>query len=78
VTDELSDAIVVANEFATVTVRKVRTRNGERLEIRSHTHDRSVRLDAIALEALTWSDALTVGEGLSTPMGPEDDVEDHR
>ena len=75
-TDEFSDAIVVANEFATVTVRKVRTRNGERLEIRSHTHDRSVRLDAIALEALTWSDALTVGEGLSTPLGPEGDVQE--
>ena len=75
-TDEFSDAIVVANEFATVTVRKVRTRNGERLEIRSHTHDRSVRLDAIALEALTWSDALTVGEGLSTPLGPEGDAQE--
>ena len=75
-TDEFSDAIVVANEFATVTVRRVRTRNGERLEIRSHTHDRSVRLDAIALEALTWSDALTVGEGLSTPLGPEGDVQE--
>ena len=70
-TDHDSDAIVIANEFATVTVRKVRTRNGERLEIRSHSHDTSVRLDAIALEALTWSDALTVGQGLSTPLGPE-------
>ena len=45
--------IVVSNEFATVTVRKVFTRNGERLEIRSVTQDRWVRLDAIALEALT-------------------------
>ena len=66
--------IVVSNEFATVTVRKVFTRNGERLEIRSVTQDRWVRLDAIALEALTWSDALTVGRGLETPLGPEEDA----
>jgi len=65
------EIIVVSNEFATVTVRKVRTRNGERLEIRSAGHDRSIRLDALALEALTWSDPLTVGRGLETPLGPE-------
>ena len=70
---EEQDPIVIANEFATVTVRKVRTRNGERLEIRSHSQDRSIKLDAIALEALTWSDTLTVGQGLETPLGPEDD-----
>lgn len=63
--------LIVSNEFATVTVRKVRTRNGERLEIRSG--ERSVRLDAIALEALTWSDPLQVGRGLETPFGPEDE-----
>jgi hypothetical protein len=72
VTEE-QDPIVIANEFATVTVRKVRTRNGERLEIRSHSQDRSIKLDAIALEALTWSDTLAVGQGLETPLGPEDD-----
>jgi hypothetical protein len=67
----VSDAepIIVANEFATVTVRKVQTRNGERLEIRSG--ENSVRLDAIALEALTWSSALEVGKALETPLGPE-------
>lgn len=61
--------IVIANEFATVTVRKVSTRNGERLEIRNG--DNAIRLDAIALEALTWSDALEVGRALETPFGPE-------
>jgi hypothetical protein len=60
---------LIANEFATVTVRKVSTRNGERLEIRSG--DQAIRLDAIALEALTWSDPLQVGKGLETPFGPE-------
>lgn len=61
--------IIIANEFATVTVRKVSTRNGERLEIRNG--DNAIRLDAIALEALTWSDALEVGRALETPFGPE-------
>lgn len=69
------EVIIISNEFATVTIRKVRTRNGERLEIRSAAQDRSIRLDAIALEALTWSDALTVGRGLETPLGPEGDGE---
>jgi len=63
--------IVISNEFATVVVRKIRTRNGERLEIRSPGRETFVRLDAIALEALTWSDALEVGKSLETPMGKE-------
>lgn len=63
--------IVVSNEFAAVAVRKVATRNGERLEIRSLGQERTIRLDALALEALTWSDALRVGQGLETPFGPE-------
>lgn len=66
--------IVIANEFAAVEVRKVATRNGERLEIRSLGKQTSVRLDAIALEALTWSDALEVGQALEHPLGPETGV----
>lgn len=68
-TDE--PALIVSNEFAAVSIRKVMTRNGERLEIRSLGHERAIRLDALALEALTWSDALQVGRGLETPFGPE-------
>ncbi|MDO8310045.1 MAG: dihydrodiol dehydrogenase [Actinomycetota bacterium] len=68
---EVPGEIVIANEFAAVVVRKVTTRNGERLEIRSLGKDTSVRLDAIALEALTWSSALEVGRALETPLGPE-------
>ena len=63
--------IVVSNEFAAVTVRKVTTRNGERLEIRSMGHDQVIKLDALALEALTWSTPLEVGKGLETPLGPD-------
>lgn len=70
--DGSSEEILIANEFAAVVVRKVHTRNGERLEIRSLGKDSSVSLDAIALEALTWSTALEVGQALDTPMGPED------
>lgn len=69
--EELGDAVVVSNEFAAVIVRKVATRNGERLEIRSLGQGRSIRLDALALEALTWSSPLQVGEGLQTPFGPD-------
>ncbi|WP_209307755.1 hypothetical protein [Geodermatophilus sp. DF01-2] len=65
-------AIIVSNEFASVAIRKVATRNGERLEIRSMGHEHTVRLDALALEALTWSDPLQVGKGLETPLGPDD------
>lgn len=67
----LTDGFVVANEFAVVSLRKVHTRHGERLEIRSLGHDQSVLLDAIALEALTWSTSLEVGQGLETPFGPD-------
>ena len=74
--EETGDAIVVSNEFAAVIVRKVSTRNGERLEIRSLGQDRSIRLDALALEALTWSSPLQVGEGLQTPFGPDPSATD--
>jgi len=69
--DGSESEILVVNEFAAVVVRKVSTRNGERLEIRSLGKDSFVRLDAIALEALTWSSAFEVGQALETPMGPE-------
>ena len=65
------ESIVISNEFAAVVVRKVATRNGERLEIRSISHDQAIQLDAIALEALTWSTPLEVGRGLETPLGPD-------
>lgn len=69
---EVPAEIIIANEFAAVMVRKIATRNGERLEIRSIGKGTFVRLDAIALEALTWSSALEVGLALETPLGPEE------
>lgn len=63
--------IFVVNEFSAVRVRKVRTRGGERLEITALHDNRSVRLDALALESLTWRSVLEISEGLRTPFGPE-------
>jgi hypothetical protein len=50
------EAIRIANEFAYVLVRKVHTRNGERLEIESPRRDRLIRLDPLELEAIACHD----------------------
>ncbi len=68
---ELPD-LVVTNEFAQVRVRKVWTRNGERLEISSSRLGRAIRLDALALESLTWQTAETFTKFLEDPFGPHD------
>lgn len=67
VIEELS----IVNEFALARVRKVRTRNGERLEIHSPRFGYTVRLDALILEALSWQSADTLSKFLETPVGPE-------
>jgi hypothetical protein len=46
--------IVIANEFADVVVRRVRTRNGMRLEIWSPRRKTRVHLDAVALDCLSY------------------------
>lgn len=62
----------VTNEFTSVRVRKVRTGNGERLELESRRLPHSIRLDALVLESLTWRSVLELGkEGLETPFGPD-------
>jgi hypothetical protein len=66
-----SAEIVVSNEFAAVSVRKVYTRNGARLEIRSPRMGQAIRLDALALESLTWQTMETFTRFLETPYGPE-------
>lgn len=64
--------IYIVNEFASVRVRKVHTRNGERLEIAALTngHERAIMLDALVLESLTWRSVLDLGQALRTPFGP--------
>lgn len=50
------EAIEIANEFAFVHVRKVHTRNGERLEIESPRRGSLIRLDPLELEAIACQD----------------------
>ena len=69
------EPLELANEYATVQVRKVRTRNGERLEIVSPQLGRAIRLCPLELEALTWQTHETFSEFLRTPFGPENDPE---
>jgi hypothetical protein len=50
------EAIEIANEFAFVHVRKVHTRNGERLEIESPRRGSLIRLDPLELEVIACQD----------------------
>jgi len=65
----------IGNEFAQVEVRKVYTRNGERLEIRSPRLGRAIQLDALVLESLTWQDPAGFSEWLREPFGPNRPME---
>jgi len=62
--------IELGNEFATVHVRKVFTRNGVRLDISSPRLGYSIRLDPLALESLTWQNIDVISKFLETPYGP--------
>jgi hypothetical protein len=62
--------VTIANEFTTVRVRKCRTRNGERLELFSPRLGKTIRLDSLELESLTWQDESTFSRLLETPFGP--------
>jgi hypothetical protein len=66
---EEEPVITVANEFATIVVRRVRTRNGVRLRISSPRLAAAIDLDAMALESLTWQTPETFSRFLSTPFG---------
>ena len=71
-TDESVDGeFELSNEFASVRVRRVYTRNGVRLEISSPRLGRSIRLDPLALESLTWQPPETFSNFLRQPFGPE-------
>ena len=74
----VEDEITITNEFTSVRVRKVRTRNGERLEISSLRVPHEIRLDALVLESLTWRTQEDLARGLERPFGqdPDTNVED--
>lgn len=63
----------VVNEFAQVEIQKVKTRKGERLEIRSPKLGYSFRLDALDLESLSWQEPEKFDELLEEPYGPGDE-----
>ncbi|MCS7057985.1 MAG: dihydrodiol dehydrogenase [Meiothermus sp.] len=63
----------LTNEFTTVTIEKVQTRNGERLRISAPRLGYSVELDPLELEALTWQPVETFSRLLSTPFGPDEE-----
>ena len=67
----LADEFSVINEFGAAYIRKIHTRNGERLEISAPRMGYSVQLDALVLEALTWQPAEFFSALLETPLGPE-------
>ena len=70
----------ISNKNAVALVRKVRTRNGVRLEIYSPETDRRVYLDPLLMESLSWQTAETFSDTLQDP--PEDsdtgEVEERR
>jgi hypothetical protein len=60
----------LSNEYATVRVRRVYTRNGVRLELTSVKLGTTIRLDPLALESLTWQTGETFSRFLRQPFGP--------
>lgn len=60
----------IRNEFATVTVRKVVSRNGERLQITSPFFNSTVLLDALQVEGLTWQEPEFFSFLLRGSIGP--------
>ena len=56
----VGEPITVANEFTEVVVQRVDTRNGSRLLISSPRSGRSITLDALEVEALTWQNPRTL------------------
>jgi hypothetical protein len=69
--DRAEEWFTIGNEFAFVKVRKVYTRNGERLQIHAPKMGFDILLDAIELEAISWQPPETFSKFLETPFGPE-------
>jgi hypothetical protein len=64
--------ITIANEFAMVCIQKVKTSQGDRIEIHSPNLGYRVHLDPLQLEALSWQKPDFFSALLVTPFGPED------
>lgn len=70
--DDPGEEVSITNEFTSVRVRKVWTRNGERLRIHSAKLGFTVDLDPLELESLTWQTPEKFSELLHSPYGPDD------
>jgi hypothetical protein len=68
--DKKEPEIRISNEFASIIVRKVRTRNGERLEIESPGLNLCIRLDALQVESIVWQDPEFFSQLLANPLEP--------
>ena len=67
-----AEPLEIANEFAAVTVTRVETRNGVRLRIESARSGRSIDLDPLELESLTWQSHEVFTGFLAEAYGPEE------
>lgn len=72
---EQGEPIVIGNEFAEVSVRRVETRNGSRLLVESPRSGQWVTLCPLEVEALTWQNPQTFSRMIGKPAAPlfEDD-----
>jgi hypothetical protein len=70
--------ITISNEFADIRVRKVYTRNGERLEISAHRRGYRILLDAVELESLTWQPTETFSGFLRASIGRDSEEDESR
>lgn len=66
----VGEPITVANEFTEVVIQRVETRNGSRLLIRSPRRGRSITLDALEVEALTWQNPRTLAAMVGNSHAP--------
>jgi hypothetical protein len=68
----MNGRLELANEFAAVAVSVVETGNGVRLRIESSRLGRSIDLDPLELEALTWQTHDLFTRLLAEPYGPDE------
>lgn len=73
------EPITLANEFTEVLVQRVDTRNGSRLLISCPRSGRSITLDALEVEALTWQNPRTLAAMVGNSKAPllPDEPKDH-
>lgn len=72
----VGEPIGIANEFTGVRVRKVRTRNGERLEVTTPKHGHRVLLDAMQLEIISTLTPEVFTELIARRLGSHVDPEE--